>query len=176
LGIIEQGIAGELLAQLHHVETYKQAFDCHMCGMCCKMASADAPYDILLQRAAQGDEFARQFTSVFLPYASRETAKRVAPEVVEAVLQEATEESNGEEHVYFYHCPYLGEDNRCSVYGTSKRPAICGSYPETPLSFMYENCAWRPWKDDTHLDTLTTHAMLALCSQLADTLKTSIKA
>jgi Fe-S-cluster containining protein len=172
--IIETDIAGQILAQLQRIEAYKQSFSCHMCGMCCKMASTDAPYDTLRQRAAAGDEFARQFTSIFLPYESRDAARRVAPEVVDAALAEAVEESDGEERLFFYHCPYLGEDNRCTVYGTAKRPAICSSYPETPLSFVYQNCAWRPWKDDTHLDTLVAHAMLALCSRYSETLQASL--
>jgi Fe-S-cluster containining protein len=174
LSLVETEIAGQILAQLQRIEAYKQTFSCHMCGMCCKMASTDAPYETLQQRAAEGDEFARQFTSIFLPYASREAARQVAPTVVDAALAEAVEEPDGEEKLYFYHCPYLGEDNRCTVYGTDKRPAICSSYPETPLSFVYKNCSWRPWKEDTHMDTLLAHAMLALCTQLSEKLRDSL--
>lgn len=174
LTLIENEIASQILSQLQRIEAYKQTFNCHMCGMCCKMASSDANYETLVQRAANGDEFARQFTSIFLPYASRDAARKVAPTVVDAALAEAVEETDGEEQLFFYHCPYLGEDNRCTVYGTDKRPAICSSYPETPLSFVYENCAWYPWKEDTHLDTLVAHAMLALCTQLSEKLRESL--
>lgn len=176
LGMVETEIGHEILMTLQQIEAYKQTFDCHMCGMCCSMASSDARYEELVKRAANGDEFARQFTSIFLPYSSREAARQRAPHVVDAVLAEASEEAEGEEHIYFYHCPYLGEDNRCSVYGTDKRPSICASYPETPLSFVYEKCAWRPWKDDTHVDMMVAHAMLALCTQISETLRASLSA
>jgi Fe-S-cluster containining protein len=175
LQFIETEAAQTILDRLKAIETYKNTFSCHMCGMCCRMASHDAPYEVLRQRAEAGDEFARQFTSIFLPYASREAARQKAPEVVEAVLAEAGTEKPGEETIFFYHCPYLSEDNRCSVYGTDKRPAICASYPETPLSFVYEKCAWHPWKEETHLDTLAAHALLALCSQYSEKLRASLK-
>jgi Fe-S-cluster containining protein len=175
LHFLENEAARSILDKLQVIEAYKNQFSCHMCGMCCRMASHDASYEELQARAANGDTFARQFTSIFLPYESRETARRTAPEVVAAVLAEAGEEADGEERIFFYHCPYLGEDNRCSIFGTDKRPAICASYPETPLSFVYEKCAWKPWKDDTHADTLAAHALLALCSQYAETLTASLR-
>lgn len=174
LHLLENEVAGQILSRLQAIEAYKNTFNCHMCGMCCRMASSDAPYDILLDRAQSGDEFARQFTSVFLPYASRDAAKRVAPDVVAATLAEAGEEVEGEESIFFYHCPYVGEDNRCTVYGTDKRPAICASYPETPLAFVYGNCAWKPWKEETHPEALAAHAMLALCEHWAGQLRSAL--
>jgi Fe-S-cluster containining protein len=170
LAVIEQEAGRDILLKLQQIEAYKNTFSCHMCGMCCRMASSEHSYDELRTRAEAGDEFARQFTAIFLPYQSREAARRKAPDVVSAVLAEAGEEVGEAERVYFYHCPYIGEDNRCSIYGTEKRPAICASYPETPLSFVYEKCAWRPWKDETHTDTLAAHALLALCTHWAETL------
>lgn len=174
LNLLKQELGLEILERLQAIERYKNTFSCHMCGMCCRMASADADYDTLRQRAAAGDEFSQQFTSVFLPYESRDKAREVAPDVVSAVLAEAAEEALGEERIYFYHCPYLGEDNRCSVYGTDKRPGICASYPETPLSFVYKNCAWKPWKDETHETTLLAHILLALCTDLSQRLESAL--
>ncbi len=177
LCFIEQDMGKAILGQLAGIEAYKNTFSCHMCGMCCRLASSEYSYDELKTRAAQGDDFARQFSSIFLPYQSREAARQVAPEVVDAVLAEAGAEdtsAEGQERIYFYHCPYVGEDNRCSVYGTNKRPAICASYPETPLSFVYEKCAWKGWKDETHADTLAAHALLALCTDWAAKLKQAL--
>ena len=174
LQLVEGQMAGQVVGRLNAIEAYKNTFSCHMCGMCCRMASSDAPYKTLLERAKTGDDFARQFTSVFLPYTSREAAQSKAPDVVAAVLAEAGGEAPGEEKIFFYHCPYVGEDNRCTVYGTDKRPAICGSYPETPLAFVYENCAWKPWKEETHPDTLAAHAMLALCEHLSQQLRLAL--
>lgn len=171
LRFIEEDVGRELLARLQSVQDARNTVSCHMCGMCCRLASSESSYEELQARAARGDEFARQFASIFLPYASREAAREKYPEVVAAMLAEAAEEAEGEEKIHFYHCPYIGEDNRCTIYGTDKRPAICESYPETPLSFVYEKCAWRPWKDETHAETLATHAMLALCNHYSEQLR-----
>lgn len=178
LNLIEQEIGREIHQRLQQIEAYKNTFDCHMCGMCCRLASADAPYEELVVRAEAGDDFARQFTSIFLPYASRQAAQARHPEVVAAVLAHVgdTNPDPGvdSEKVFFYHCPYIGEDNRCTIFGTDKRPDICARYPETPLSFMYEKCAWRPWQDETHTDTLMAHALLALCQDYGDRLKAAL--
>jgi Fe-S-cluster containining protein len=172
---IEHEAAGRVLAKLNTIEQARNKFSCHSCGMCCRLASSEFSYETLQAQAAEGQEFARQFTSVFLPYASREAARSKAPEAVAAALAEASEEIDGEEKVFFYHCPYLGEDNRCTVYGTPKRPAICSSYPDTPLTFIAKNCAWKPWKDETHADTLIAHAMLALCEHFAGKLRAAVQ-
>lgn len=171
---IENDLASTILQILQAINAYKNTFNCHMCGMCCRMASTDASYETLQKRAATGDDFARQFISIFLPYASREIARSVAPEVVDAVLAEAAEETGADERIYFYHCPYLGEDNRCSVFGTDKRPSICASYPETPLSFMVDQCAWKPWQNETHSSTLGAHALTELCGHYAERLNAAL--
>lgn len=172
---VEHVIGLELVTRLQQIEAYKNTFSCHMCGMCCRLASSEYTYEQLQARAQAGDDFARQFTSIFLPYASRDEARQRFPDVVSAVLQEAGEPADAEtEHVYFYHCPHVGPDNRCMLYGTDRRPAICGSYPETPLGFVYQKCAWKPWKDETHGDALLVHAMLALCTDLSQRLRQAL--
>lgn len=173
LNWLENSLGQELLTKLQQIEGYRQTFTCHQCGVCCRLASSEYDYGTLRKQAAAGDAFAAQFTSIFLPYASRDAARSKFPDVVGAVLQEAGEPA-GEERVFFYHCPYVGEDNRCTIYGTAKRPAICGSYPETPLSFVYEKCAWRPWKEETRQDALTVHATLELAQDLASRLKQAL--
>jgi Fe-S-cluster containining protein len=173
LSWLENVLGRELLIKLQQIEGYRQAFTCHQCGVCCRLASSEHDYEALCKKASAGDTFAVQFTSIFLPYASREAARAKFPDVVQAVLKEAGEPA-GEERVFFYHCPYVGEDNRCTIYGTAKRPAICGSYPETPLSFVYEKCAWRPWKEETHQDALAVHATLELAQELAKRLQQSL--
>ncbi len=171
---IEHTAGQGIVEKLNAIETYKNTISCHMCGVCCRMASVDKPYNVLLQQAQQGDAFAQQFTSIFLPYESRDAARQKAPDVVTAVLAEAEEQEGEQETIFFYHCPYVGEDNRCSVYGTPKRPALCASYPETPLSYIDEQCAWHPWKADTYADTLLAHALLAYCTDLSEKLKTAL--
>jgi Fe-S-cluster containining protein len=170
LACLEQEVGGEVLARLNLIQSYKQRYSCHMCGVCCRFASSEFSYAQLETKAAAGDAFATQFTSIFLPYASQEAARQKFPEIVDSVLAQADDPDT----VYFYHCPYVGEDNRCTIYGTDKRPAICGSYPDTPLTFIYKRCAWRPWKDETHPDALWAHATLSLSGELADRIKAAL--
>lgn len=171
--LLEREIPEELLREFRQINAYKKTFQCRMGGQCCRLASSEHSYETLLAKAAAGDAFARQFTSVFLPYASRQAARDREPEGVAAVLayigdedgRECVGEANASagERVYFYHCPYIGEDNRCTVYGTDKRPSICENYPETPLGFVFKSCAWKRWQEETHPNALFAHALLALC-------------
>ncbi len=171
LNIIENQVAQDILTRLKAIETYKASIQCHSCGVCCKLASSEFSYLELEQRAKQGDRFATEFTSIFLPYPSQEKAKEAYPELVSDVLRL----SGDPEGVYFYHCPYIGEDNRCSIYGTSKRPSICSSYPDTPLTFIYDKCAWAPWKQETHQDALMAHATIELCSFVLGKIQDGLK-
>jgi Fe-S-cluster containining protein len=166
LVIVEEEIPHDVLAQLASIKRYRESIDCHMCGQCCRLASSEHSYEQLLTRADAGDRFAQEFSSIFLPYASREAARLRDPAGVAATLAHVGSDSKGgndEERIFFYFCPYLQEDNRCGVYGTDKRPPICATYPETPLGYVSECCAWKPWQEDTHLDALLAHAMLNLC-------------
>ncbi len=176
LRVLETDLGAEILQRLQQISAYRDQFACHLCGACCRLASQDADYATLRQRAEAGDDFARQFTSVFLPYASREAARQKAPDLVAAVLAETVEEPEGAERVFFYHCPYVGEDHRCTVYGTEKRPGICQSYPETPLVFIQSQCAWQPWKQETHPQTLMAHALLHVSEQLRQRLQLALAA
>ncbi len=167
LAVIENEIARDILTRMNHIEAYKKTFSCHMCGVCCRFASSEFSYAQLREKAAAGDRFAGEFTSIFLPYASVSEARERFPQLVDDVLKQAGENQD----VYFYHCPYIGEDNRCTIYGTPKRPGICASYPDTPLTFIYDKCAWKGWKDETHDDALQAHASIELCSYYVGRLK-----
>lgn len=169
---IEQGIAQDILTRLNNVQAYKKTFDCHQCGVCCRIASSEFSFEQLQHKAQNGDSFAKQFTSIFLPYPSRDAVRERFPEIVDSVLKQADEP----EQVFFYHCPYVGEDNSCTIYGQPKRPKICANYPDTPLTFIYNKCAWKPWKDETHDDALWAHAMIELCSSTAGSLKAALTA
>lgn len=161
---IESDIARQVLERMQLIEFYKKKHICSQCGVCCRLASSEFSYEELLEKAGQGDSFAQQFTGVFLPYASQAEAEKRFPDLAPQVVKYA--ESG--KPVYFYHCPYIGEDNRCSIY--AKRPQICRSYPDTPLTFIYDHCAWKPWKDQTHPDALWAHAMIELCTFTLDKL------
>lgn len=120
--------------------------ECCSNGDCCKGASPSKPYHQLLARAAQGDDFARGFFSIMIPYASHDEARKVVPGLVERTLAAAKKSedfANPEEDLVFYHCRYLQEDNRCGVY--EDRPQFCRDYPDTPFVVFAPGCAFESW-------------------------------
>lgn len=150
---LDQGQGRTLVADLDQIETARNRIDCHQCGACCRLASAPDDYATLQAKAVAGDSFAQEFLSVFLPYASTEDARARFPALVDQQTQYANNQP-----LHFYHCPYVTEDNRCGVYGTTRRPKLCEAYPETPLVFVGNPCAWKPWQAE---QTPAMHAAFA---------------
>lgn len=167
---LEQSYGRTLVESSQRMQQARDAVSCHHCGVCCRFASSEFSYEELLEKANAGDAFARQFTSVFLPYADVEAARKRFPEMVDDILKEVRLQTDTEQavnpmdkaNVHFYHCPYIGEDNLCTLYGNPKRPDICQSYPDTPLTFIYNKCAWKPWKDTYHQQALKTHGAIEI--------------
>jgi Fe-S-cluster containining protein len=118
---------------------------CCSLGSCCKGASPSTPYHQLLKRAAAGDEFARGFFSIMIPYQSHAEAEKVVPGVVERTLKAAEKlpDFKGPQDIVFYHCRYQTEDNKCGVW--EDRPQFCRDYPDTPFVVMAPGCAFEPW-------------------------------
>lgn len=155
---LDQVVGKKILETLNNVRQTKEIMGkCNSCGVCCSLASSEFSYDELLNKSENGDNFARQFTSIFIPYESPEHARIKFPDLVSEIL----EQSDGE--VYFYYCPHLGKDNLCNIYNQPERPPICADYPETPIVLMYKNCGYQPWKTKMLSSTLYAHAMLELC-------------
>jgi Fe-S-cluster containining protein len=100
----------------------------------------------MLQRAAQGDEFARSFFSIMVPYPNHQAAEAVVPGLVERSLKAAAKLNdfqNPEQDLVFYHCRYQTDDNRCGVW--EDRPQFCRDYPDTPFVVMAPGCAFEDW-------------------------------
>jgi Fe-S-cluster containining protein len=120
---------------------------CCSTGDCCKGASPSIPYHALLLKAAQGDDFARGFFSIFVAYPDHQAAHRVVPGLVERTLNAARKSRdkfpNGDADVVFYRCRYHQPDNRCGVW--EDRPQFCRDYPDTPFVVMAPGCAFEEW-------------------------------
>lgn len=144
---------------------------CCSLGSCCKGASPSTPYHQLLKRAAQGDDFARGFFSIMVPYQSHQEAEVVVPGIVERTRQAATklEEFHSEEDVVFYHCQYQTADNKCGVW--EDRPQFCRDYPDTPFVVMAPGCAFEAWgaacKEKYHAMKAEVAQLKALKEELA---------
>ena len=114
-------------------------------GDCCKGASPSIPYHQLWEKAKNGDDFARGFLSIMVPYESHAAARAIVPSLVEKTLKAAakSEKFNGDDDVVFYACRYLNTENKCGVY--EDRPQFCRDYPDSPFLVMASGCAFEGW-------------------------------
>jgi len=154
LALLEGEISKDVFRKLQEIKAYSELFHCSGCATCCRLACSEFSYDELLEKAEKGDNFAQQFTSVFIPYESVEEAAKVYPEYIELLKEKVDED------VYFYHCPKLTSENRCSDY--ENRPQICRDFPDNPLAVLPEKCGFRAWKDEINPVALMLHSMLEI--------------
>lgn len=154
LELLDNEISKEIYRKLNEILAYRSQFKCVGCATCCKLACSEFSPEELRQKADNGDNFAGQFLSVFVPYKSKEEAKKIYPEYIELL------EENGENDVYFYHCPHVTEDNRCSDY--ENRPQICRDFPDNPLSILPKACGYNEWKEEIEPIALMLHSMLEI--------------
>lgn len=134
---------------------YRNIFGCTGCATCCNLACSEFSYEELKQKAKNGDNFATQFTSIFIPYESEEDARAVYPEYLDLLKEKLSTEK-----VYFYHCPKLTQDKRCSDY--ENRPQICRDFPDNPLSMLPSKCGFCKWKEEVEPTALMLHSMLEI--------------
>ena len=120
------------------------------------MAVSEQSYAQLKQKAARGDKFAEEFTSVFVPYEKEEEAKAVNPEYFKLL-----EDTMQDEKIYFYHCPKV-KNNMCSDY--ENRPNICKEYPYNPLMLLPCECSYNEWKNEVAHEALLLKAKVDIIS------------
>jgi Fe-S-cluster containining protein len=134
------------------LDIYQVAFgiakpSCCSNGDCCKGASPSKPFYWLLQNSAKGDDFARGFFSIMIPYPNHQVARAVVPGLVDRMLLAATKQpdtfANPESDLVFYHCRYLQSDDTCGVY--EDRPQFCRDYPDSPFMVFAPGCAFEDW-------------------------------
>ena len=109
---LEVDLSKEILQKLKEIENDKALFTCNRCTICCKFATSEFDYNTLKEKAKKGDNFAKQFISIFQPYKDFNEAKKAYPDYVE-MLEENLEDIN---KVYFYYCKKLNNDGLCSDY------------------------------------------------------------
>ena len=117
-------------------EKYRGECGCRGCGVCCKFAVSEFSYDELKEKANNGDNFASQFVSVFVPYENEDEYSALFPEYLELLSDSG--------QYYVYHCPKVTDDNRCPDY--DNRPQICRDFPDNPIAFLPKECGYMDWK------------------------------
>jgi len=154
LKMLEDDISKDIYLKFNEILAERSNYACNGCATCCNLACSEFSPDELREKAKRGDNFANQFLSVFVPYNSKEEARKIYPEYI-ALL-----EQNEETDVYFYHCPKLTKDNRCSDY--ENRPQICRDFPDNPLTLLPVTCGFCEWKQKSEMMTLMLHAMIEI--------------
>ncbi len=130
----------------------KKEYSCLKCGTCCKLAVSGYNPMQLKQRALRGDKFAREFSSIYVPYESEEMAEAICPEY----YNKLKDLMDPDERLYFYYCSKLGADDLCSDY--ENRPDICKDYPMTALKTLPDNCGYMPWHESVERQAMSIKA------------------
>lgn len=152
---LNEDVPKEIYEKWMKVLDYREKFSCSGCATCCKLACSEFSYEELKQKAQNGDNFATQFIATFIPYENEDKPKEIYPEYFELLEKEL-----GGDKVYFYHCPKLTDDNRCSDY--DNRPQICRDFPDNPLSMLPKSCGYAKWKQEVEPTVLMLHSMLEI--------------
>jgi len=150
---IKNEIEPDIYVKAEEIKNYSKNFNCDRCATCCNLACSEYSYEELKQKAQNGDEFAKQFTSIFIPYKSLDEAREIFPDYVDLVKQTLDKDEN----IYFYHCPHLSKDKTCSNY--EQRPEICRDFPDNPLCILPTTCGFYEWKEEVMVASMTLHAM-----------------
>lgn len=131
----------KMLVSKRSIMEKKNEYSCVKCGGCCKLAVSGFSPVQMKQKAIRGDQYAREFLSVFIPYDSEEIAEAICPEYF-AKLKDFMDT---DERLYFYYCRKLGADNLCSDY--ENRPQMCKDFPRAPLKVLPDECGFIPWQN-----------------------------
>ena len=154
LDMFENDISKEIYRKWQEVLSLRENYSCKGCATCCNLACSEYSYEELKKRAENGDNFAKQFVSVFIPYETREDAEKVYPEYLKLLSEHV------EGDVYFYHCPKLSECKRCSDY--ENRPKICRDFPDNPLDILPKSCGFYEWRQQVEPVVMMLHAMMEI--------------
>ena len=154
LNLLNGELSKEVYDKMLEILAYRKIFKCSGCATCCKLACSEYSYEDLKEKAKNGDNFAAQFTSIFVPYENPDEARKIYPEYVNLINKKI----GG--NIYFYHCPKLTSDNKCSDY--ENRPQICRDFPDNPLDILPEKCGFCAWKEEINPIALMLHSMIAI--------------
>lgn len=117
---------------------------CKMCGKCCRVVTTSLPYEKLCKMRDENDAGACDFLSLFEPFDSVESARKVDEETVDNIINLLEQDGNfPDEGITFYTCKYLRDDNLCSNY--ENRPRLCRYCPSTPWSIVPPGCGFEGW-------------------------------
>jgi len=121
--------------------------ECNKCGSCCNCASPSVSYIKLLEKAAAGEDFAKDFFSIFIPYENIGEVKSLYPAIIERSIKAYSSKNNIKpEDLVFYKCRYYSKEKQCLIY--EDRPELCRDFPGSPFAILGEKCAYHNWAQE----------------------------
>jgi len=120
--------------------------ECKKTGQCCECSSPSSPAIKILEKAANNDEFSRDFLNIFVPYKNIEEVKKLFPKILERNLEAIKKSDCGEvneNNIVFYKCRFLKQDKNCAIY--EDRPTLCRDFPDSPFLVFAPGCAYENW-------------------------------
>ena len=168
ISYLKNDLSRQVYQEITKIDQAQIAYKCNRTGTCCRLSTSEYSYKDLLTKAENGDSFAKQFVSIFVPYENEESAREIFPEFVDYVKNELGKDEN----VYFYHCPHINEENLCTIYTSDKRPNICSDFPNNPLTILYPTCGYCGWKEEVLTSAMSCHAMIEILTYTIDKLET----
>ena len=165
LDMFENDISKEIYRKWQEILQLRGNFECKGCATCCNLACSEFSPEELKTKAQNGDKFAAQFTSNFIPYDSKDDARKIYPQYIELL------DDTIDEDVYFYHCPKLTDCKRCSDYGN--RPQICRDFPDNPLCILPKSCGFYEWRQEVEPVAMMLHAMVEIIEYYKEKLNKS---
>ncbi len=165
---LETRISKDIYEKIQLVDKQREDSSCSMCASCCNLASSEFTHEELKEKAKNGDKFAAEFTSIFIPYESIDEARKIYPDYVSLIEIQFEDDIEGG-GLKFYHCPKIGPDNLCTDY--ENRPQICRDFPTNPLVVFPPACGYRKWKDEVEVQALLLHALVEIVGFYKEKLK-----
>lgn len=117
---------------------------CNKCGSCCVAIACEYSPEELKNLTENSFEDLRAFLDIFKPYPDIESARKAVPEKIDQILEILKERKHDLDKIKFYYCPYLSEDNLCSIY--ESRPERCKKAPRHGWSLMPKDCGFEGWQ------------------------------
>ncbi len=118
---------------------------CKKCGRCCRVvANNNYTYAQLQNMASDGNEYAKDFINLFIPYSSIADARAVDSEVVDNIINHLKADGLYDENdLTFYKCRYIMDNNLCSIY--EERPPLCIHCPSSGWVVTPPGCGYESW-------------------------------
>ncbi len=165
INALENDLSKDILYKLKEIENDKDSFICNRCTICCRFATSEYDYKKLKEKAQNGDNFAKQFVSIFIPYDNIDEAVKAYPDYVKMLKENLNDINN----IYFYHCKKLKENGLCSDY--ENRLQICRDFPNNPFVLLPKSCGYKEWKKNHHIEALLLHATIEIIEFYINKLK-----